>query len=204
MAAGQHEASAARQPNFMQSNYLLYALVVLLANSILIALTRHPGDDPRFWARFLRALGRLSLLRHGREGGDSPGTLHWPPGSAQPMPKSYIRSVLGTGGALLLALALLPACVPVSRVSGAKATVAQGVKNNTALMQELTAYSVQTERRITTTSRTLEESERRAADLRGAVDLAGKLLERSTQNLRDVAKALGVDLTPASPVGGAQ
>lgn len=64
---------------------LLIALILVLANSIYIAATHHPGD-PRdrygFWAVLVReVLGRLSLLRHS----DSPGTLHFP-FWAQPLP----------------------------------------------------------------------------------------------------------------------
>lgn len=57
----------------------LIPLAVLLCNSLFTALTPQPGDDREFGPRFLRALARFSVLRHG----DAPGTLHLP-GRSQP------------------------------------------------------------------------------------------------------------------------
>lgn len=118
------------------------------------------------------------------------------------------QKISGAGLALVLVGALA-----LSGCSGrARYVVAQGLVSDRALAQEVTGYVTRTEKRITATSRTREEAERRDVDLHEVRDLMVKLLERSAQNLRDVARALDITVEdpapaaplPAHPVGGAR
>jgi len=65
----------------------LGALILVIINSVIVAMSEHPEGDTTLWARVLAVLSRASLLRFA----NSPGTLHIP-GMRQPEPRLDVAS----------------------------------------------------------------------------------------------------------------
>lgn len=65
----------------------LGALILVIINSVIVAVSEHPEGDTTLWARVLAVLSRASLLRFA----NSPGTLHLP-GRRQPEPRLDVAS----------------------------------------------------------------------------------------------------------------
>lgn len=210
---------------------ILILLASWLAVSIIVAKTPHPSTVDDALSRFLLSiLGRLSGLRHGATGGDSPGTLHWP-GTAQPPPRPpalYVRGELdevptgpqprATVGPTAVALALLlplamAACTLLTPPRQATAVALKGAKDRAGKFK---AWAATEEQMIADTSKTREEARARLDAFRKGVDYcAEEIIRPGLGELRQVGKALDADPEPgaaaarppdaaAAPDGGAR
>ncbi len=198
---------------------------VLAAYQVAIILAPHPEQIRRPWLRVLvRLLGRLSLFRHQagprtlhvpltrqpwwsplelerllgqvrleelRQGPRQPAAPDEGPAPLQRRAPQII-SWLQPAAALLLVLGLAGCTV----LTQPRKVAGQGLKSDAALVSELRASAKAEELRLAAAAGTKEEARARVLAYRGGIDLAEKLLERSRQNLRDVARALGLDAPP--------
>lgn len=174
------------------------AVLLLVLNSVLVALRNHPGVAPR--AQLVRLLGRLSLLRFR----DSPGTLHVP-GAAQPAPGAIIalrpqappplpRVIVG-----VLISALVSGCAP-NLVSTEK-TLAQALDVQAAAVAGFVRWDARHQLDLVRASRTRAEAEQKLTEYRAAREHLVLILKQGAQALEAAATGLQQGVTPSLAAG---
>lgn len=180
------------------------ALLLVVFNSVLVALRRFPGNAPG--GQVARLLGRLSVLRFT----DSPGTLHVP-GTAQPQPGARaparppgVTPTPGSSGAAVaLCLLLSTACVP--GLATTERTLAQAVQTQTGAVADFIKWDAAHQLDLVRSAKSRQEAATKLGDYRTARSKLVDILKQSAEALVSAAASLqqGAALTSA-PVGGAR
>jgi hypothetical protein len=177
---------------------VLGTLLVILANSLVVAVTEHPQDAPGLWGAFLRALGRASVLRHR----DAPGTLHLP-GRAQPAPDIWIPK--GTRGkasgglvALLVMLGSLAGCR--ASLEPTERALAAALRAQTSAVGDFAVWDRQHQVELVARAKTRAEAQVRLQEYRASRARIRELLLRSSLALDTAIVTLGFVPPPPAPV----
>lgn len=170
------------------------AVLLLVLNSVLVALRNHPGGAPG--AQLVRLLGRLSLLRFR----DSPGTLHVP-GAAQPAPGALVplrppvppplpRVIVG-----LLISMLISGCAP--NLISTQKTLTQALDVQTTAVADFVRWDARHQLDLVRSSRIRSEAERKLTDYRSARVKLIELLKQGASALATAATELQRGATPS-------
>ena len=173
------------------------AVLLLVLNSVLVALRNHPGAAPG--SPLVRLLGRLSLLRFR----DSPGTLHVP-GAAQPAPGALVtprpmppplpRVVVG-----VLISMMISGCAP--NLISTEKTLAQALDVQAAAVAGFVRWDARHQLDLVRASRTRGEAEQRLTEYRAAREHLVLILKQGAQALEAAATGLQQGVNPSLAAG---
>lgn len=185
---------------------VLGAVVLFIANSLVVAVSRHPEWHTGFWAQLLRVLGRLSVLRHT----DSPSTLHFP-GFRQPAPELVLGAPLRKRWAtppapplalLLLAGVLTLACSPT--LPATQRTLASGITEQTKALAAFAVWDRGHQLELVKASKTREEAAQKLTEYRAARAQLVDLVKQGAHALDSAATSLQQGVVALSSAGVSQ